>query len=84
MGLSGNMTILKIRLVDRFIYINADKIIFFEENKTGFTRLFLEGGKAIDLPHDPDEFFSQLVGSEKKDDDLVLTDSDLRLIFQNE
>lgn len=78
------MMILKIRLVDRFIYLNADKIISFEENKAGFTRLFLEGNKQLDVPFSPDDFFSQLTGEPKKDDDLILSDQDLRLLFANE
>ena len=77
------MIFLKIRLVDKFIFLNADKIVSFEENAAGFTRLFLVDGKKIDVPISTDDFFSQLTGSPQKNDDLILKPEDLELIFSH-
>lgn len=76
------MDILKIPTAEKFVYVNASKIVYFEENKMGFTHLFLESGETITIPVNPEEFLLRLVGSDDKLEEKLLTSSDMRAIFE--
>ena len=73
------MMILKLPLLEKYVYINAEKILFFEENKMGYTELHLDSGETLILPITPEELC--LFMNEPIDDPKQLTSSDLSAIF---
>lgn len=77
------MLILKLPLLDRHIYINAQKILFFEGNKVGFTELHLDSGEMIVLPITPEELCAFISQPSPEDDTLLLSPSDLGKIFND-
>lgn len=68
--------ILRLPMLDRFVYINASKILWFEETKTGCTELHLDSGESHLLAISPDELLNFMNGSK------TLTQGDLNQIFR--
>ena len=75
------MTILKLPLLDRFVYINSDKILFFEANKMGYTELHLDSGEMLTLPISPEEL-CLFMNEPMEEESRQLTTSDLSAIFK--
>jgi hypothetical protein len=75
---------MKVRLSDKYIFINPDKILFFEENKAGFTELHLDSGETLVIPIDPEELALMLVGLREQEtiDSKALTPADINAIFR--
>jgi hypothetical protein len=74
------MIILKLPMIDKHVYINAEKILFFEENKMGYTELHLDSGEMLTLPITPEELC--LFMNEPMEESKMLTSSDLQSIFR--
>ena len=73
------MLILKLPMLDRFIYINASKILWFEETKTGCTELHLDSGESHLLAISPDELLHFMSEPEES---KMLTSGDLGALFR--
>jgi hypothetical protein len=78
------MELIKVRLADKFTYINIEKILFFEENRVGFTELHLDSGETLVIPIEPEQLAIMLTrGPEQYDhDSKALTPADLTAIFK--
>jgi len=79
--MGGLMTILKLPMLDHFIYINASKILFFESNKMGYTELHLDSGEMLTLPITPEEL-CHFMNEPAEEESRQLTTSDLSAIFK--
>ena len=77
------MMILKLPLLDRYVYVNAEKILFFEANKIGYTELHLDSGETLTLPTTPEELCAFISQPDHEDDTLLLSPSDLGKIFND-
>lgn len=77
------MMILKFPLLDKFVYINLEKILFFEANKMGYTELHLDSGETMVLPITPEELCAFISQPGPEDDTLLLNPSDLQAIFHD-
>ena len=75
------MMILRLPMLDRFVYINASKILWFEETKTGCTELHLDSGESHLLAISPDELL-HFMNDPMEDESKMLTSSDLQSIFR--
>ena len=71
--------ILKLPLLEKYVYINAEKILFFEENKMGYTELHLDSGETLILPITPEELCHFM---NEPEESKMLTSSDLQSIFR--
>lgn len=72
------MMILKLPLLEKFVYINAEKILYFESTPTGYTELHLDSGESLTLPITPDELCHFISQPSHEDDTLLLNPSDLK------
>jgi hypothetical protein len=75
------MMILRLPMLDRFIYINASKILWFEETKTGCTELHLDSGESHLLAISPEELL-HFMNEPAEEESRQLTTSDLQSIFK--
>jgi hypothetical protein len=75
------MLILKLPLLEKFVYINSDKILFFESNKMGYTELHLDSGEMLVLPITPEEL-CHFMNEPAEEESRQLTTSDLSAIFK--
>lgn len=76
------MMFIKLPLIDRFTYINADKILFFEENRVGFTELHLDSGETLTIPVSPEELLSFLAENPIDNDTIMLNQADIEKQFR--
>lgn len=78
------MELIKVRLADKFTYINIEKILFFEENRVGFTELHLDSGETLVIPIEPESLALMLTGQSTEHDtnSKALTPADLTAIFK--
>jgi hypothetical protein len=74
------MTFLKLPLLEKFVYINAEKILFWESNRMGYTELHLDSGEMLTLPITPEELCHFM--NEPMEESKMLTSSDLQSIFK--
>jgi hypothetical protein len=75
-----NMLILKLPMLDHYIYINASKILWFESTPTGCTELHLDSGESHLLAITPEELCHFM--NEPLEESKMLTSSDLQSIFR--
>jgi hypothetical protein len=75
------MMILKLPLLDHYVYINAEKVLYFEASPTGFTELHLDSGETLTLPISPEEL-CLFMNAPIEDESKMLTSSDLQTIFR--
>ena len=78
------MELIKVRLADKYTYINTDKILFFDENRVGFTELHLDSGETLVIPIEPEKLAVMLTGDSEQDDtdSKALTPADINAIFK--
>ena len=77
------MLILKLPLLEKFVYINAEKILYFEASPTGFTELHLDSGESLTLPISPEELCAFISQPSPEDDTLLLSPSTLESMFND-
>lgn len=77
------MMILRLPMLEKYVYVNFDKILFFESTKTGFTELHLDSGESLTLPITPEELCAFISQPSPEDDTMLLNPSDLQAIFHD-
>jgi hypothetical protein len=75
------MMILRLPLLENYIYVNADKILFFEPTKTNCTELHLDSGEALILPMTPEELCAFISQPDGEPDTMLLKPSDIEALF---
>ena len=73
------MLILKLPMLDHFIYINASKILWFESTPTGCTELHLDSGECHLLAITPEEL---CLFMNEPEESKMLSPSELQAIFR--